>query len=110
VQRVFYGGQCGPHRGQIILPKKRLASTPAWLRKVSLLRTPLAVYTQDLLKPKSGDRWLLITSAYHMPRAVGVFRRAGFDVVPFPVDFRTRDDRNVCRPFERIGEEWNLPI
>lgn len=48
-----------------------------------------AVFTRDLVKPKSGERWLLITSAMHMPRSVGVFRRAGFPVVPYPVDFRT---------------------
>src|SRR3954463_10270161 len=34
-----------------------------------------AVFTREILKPKPGDRWLLITAAYHMPRAVGVFRQ-----------------------------------
>jgi uncharacterized SAM-binding protein YcdF (DUF218 family) len=48
-----------------------------------------AVFTRDLVQPKAGERWLLVTSAIHMPRSVGIFRRAGFDVVPFPVDFRT---------------------
>ena len=38
-----------------------------------------------------------------MPRAVGVFRHVGFDVIPFPVDFRTRDVGDVWRPFGRIG-------
>lgn len=42
-----------------------------------------------LLAPKPGERWLLVTSAWHMPRSVGAFRHAGFDVVPYPVDFRT---------------------
>ena len=37
-----------------------------------------------------GKRWLLITSAYHMPRAMGAFRQAGFEVEPWPVDYRTR--------------------
>ena len=35
-----------------------------------------------------GGRWLLVTSAFHMPRAVGTFRAQGFDVVPYPVDYR----------------------
>ena len=60
-----------------------------------------AVFTRDLIKPKPDDRWLLITSAYHMPRAVGVFRQVGFDVVPFPVDFRTRNVGDVLIPFTR---------
>lgn len=32
---------------------------------------------------------LLITSAFHMPRAVGLFRKAGLSVVPWPTDYRT---------------------
>ncbi|MFO1123916.1 MAG: YdcF family protein [Methylocystis sp.] len=48
-----------------------------------------AVFTRELIQPKTGERWLLVTSALHMPRAVGVFRKAGFDVIPYPVDYRT---------------------
>ena len=40
-----------------------------------------------------GKRWVLITSAYHMPRAMASFRQAGFDVEPWPVDYRTRGAR-----------------
>ena len=39
-------------------------------------------------KPKEGERWLLVTSAYHMPRSMGLFRRAGFKVEAYPVDRR----------------------
>lgn len=46
--------------------------------------------SKAVLRPKPGDLWLLVTSAYHMPRAVGCFRAAGFDVTPYPVDYRTR--------------------
>lgn len=42
-----------------------------------------------LAKPTPGSKWLLITSAYHMPRAMGVFEAAGWNVVPHPVDFRS---------------------
>ncbi|MCB1520496.1 MAG: YdcF family protein [Hyphomicrobiaceae bacterium] len=41
------------------------------------------------LAAKPGERWVLVTSAYHMPRAVGVFRAAGLDVLAYPVDYRT---------------------
>ena len=44
-----------------------------------------AVYTRRIVNPKPGERFLLVTSAAHMPRAVGCFRKAGFDVVPWPV-------------------------
>jgi uncharacterized SAM-binding protein YcdF (DUF218 family) len=48
-----------------------------------------AVFTSEALKPKAGEQWLLVTSAFHMPRAVGCFRAAGFNVTPWPVDYRT---------------------
>lgn len=61
-----------------------------------------ANYSRLLLKPQPHERWLLVTSAYHMPRAVGTFRRAGFDVTAFPVDFRTRDRGDLFRIYERM--------
>jgi uncharacterized SAM-binding protein YcdF (DUF218 family) len=48
-----------------------------------------AALTRDLVSPKPGERWLLVTSAFHMPRAMGVFRRAGFEVTAWPTDYRT---------------------
>jgi uncharacterized SAM-binding protein YcdF (DUF218 family) len=51
-----------------------------------------AVFTRDLVKPKHGETWLLVTSAWHVPRSAGIFRRAGFAVVPYPVAYRTYGD------------------
>ena len=48
-----------------------------------------AVFSKALADPKPGERWLLVTSASHMPRAIGCFRRAGFAVEAYPVDWRT---------------------
>jgi len=48
-----------------------------------------ALYSAALLKPKPSERWLLVTSAFHMPRAVGCFRTAGFQVEPYPIGSRT---------------------
>ena len=33
--------------------------------------------------------WLLLTSAFHMPRSMGVFLKTGWNVTPYPVDYRT---------------------
>lgn len=47
----------------------------------------------DLLPEEArGAGWLLVTSAWHMPRSVGVFEAAGWRVVAYPVDYRTRPD------------------
>jgi uncharacterized SAM-binding protein YcdF (DUF218 family) len=51
-----------------------------------------AEFSKAIAAPKPGERWLLVTSAYHMPRSVGIFRKVGFAVEPYPVDdFKKRD-------------------
>jgi len=62
-----------------------------------------ATETRQLLGAAASGRWLLVTSAGHMPRAMGVFRKAGFDVVAFPVDFRTAGWSAVLRGFDSLG-------
>jgi uncharacterized SAM-binding protein YcdF (DUF218 family) len=47
-----------------------------------------AEFSKTIAAPKPGERWLLVTSAFHMPRSIGLFRKAGFAVQPYPVDWR----------------------
>ncbi|MDF2811293.1 MAG: YdcF family protein [Microvirga sp.] len=63
-----------------------------------------ALHSRSLANPQPGERWLLVTSAWHMPRAIGVFRAAGFPVVPYPVDFRTRGAFGDQRMFIYVSE------
>lgn len=63
-----------------------------------------AVFTSALVKPAAGEHWLLVTSAFHMPRAMGCFRKAGFAVEAFPVDYRTSGLGEVLQPFSSIPE------
>lgn len=75
-----------------------------------------AVITRDLLDPQPGQKWLLVTSAFHMPRSVGLFRNAGFEVIPWPADYRTAGDEsfglardNVLDSFQNLTlaiREW----
>ncbi len=67
-----------------------------------------AIATRDLVKPKPGERWLLVTSAMHMPRAVGIFRKAGFPVVAYPVDYRALDSLSNWSPPRRASENFQL--
>jgi uncharacterized SAM-binding protein YcdF (DUF218 family) len=75
-----------------------------------------AEFSKALAAPKSGERWLLVTSAFHMPRSVGLFRKAGFAVEPYPVDWRlggaadlwvfgTNMDRGLGR-LDIASREW----
>lgn len=43
----------------------------------------------ELARPKPGETWLLVTSASHMPRAIGCFRQVGWTITAYPVDFRS---------------------
>lgn len=47
-----------------------------------------ARYVPELAGPAEGETWLLVTSAFHMPRSMACFRAEGWDIVPYPTDFR----------------------
>ncbi|WP_244909447.1 YdcF family protein [Nitrospirillum viridazoti] len=56
-----------------------------------------ALFSRDLMHPQPGQTWLLVTSAFHMPRSVGIFRHVGWPVVAYPVDIRAPRTL-LCRP------------
>ncbi len=74
------------------------------------------LFSLTMAQPKKGETWVLITSAIHMPRAVGIFRQMGWSVLPYPVAFWTAPPVNDLRPplslantFFRLDEgthEW----
>lgn len=57
-----------------------------------------AVFTQRLVHPQNDEKWLLVTSAFHMPRSIGIFRALGMNPLAFPVDYRTDGDAQDFRP------------
>jgi uncharacterized SAM-binding protein YcdF (DUF218 family) len=75
-----------------------------------------AEFTRDLARPEPSQSWLLVTSAYHMPRSMGLFRKAGFNVTAFPVDYRSfggagdwrlnRETSRGLRLFDLAVHEW----
>jgi uncharacterized SAM-binding protein YcdF (DUF218 family) len=62
---------------------------------------------RELVSPQPGDTWLLVTSAFHMPRSVGLFRKAGFEVVPWPADYLATGiepvDVRFAQPAENVS-------
>lgn len=68
-----------------------------------------AVFTRRLVAPQPGERWLLVTSAWHMPRAMGVFRKAGFAVEAFPVDYWSQGKpADFIRPYSRAPRALDI--
>ncbi|MCX7933585.1 MAG: YdcF family protein [Rhodovarius sp.] len=71
-----------------------------------------ATLSRALVNPRPGEVWLLVTSASHMPRAVGVFRAAGWAVTAWPVNYTTGTTWASAYdpPFsQRLGmAEWAL--
>ncbi len=63
-----------------------------------------AAFSRLIANPKPAERWLLVTSAYHMPRAMAAFRAVGFPVEAYPVDWRTRGPIDLVRPFGTISD------
>jgi uncharacterized SAM-binding protein YcdF (DUF218 family) len=66
-----------------------------------------ARFSLELAAPKAGETWLLVTSAFHMPRAVACFRAVGWDVVPYPVDYQTGGSGALDLMFDMLGG-WSM--
>jgi uncharacterized SAM-binding protein YcdF (DUF218 family) len=75
-----------------------------------------ARFTAAILHPEPSQRWLLVTSAFHMTRSMGIFEKAGFNVIAYPVAYRTLgpgkgwpwefDPGRGFRTFEIAIREW----
>jgi len=70
--------------------------------------------SQKLVNPSTSETWWLITSAYHMPRSLGVFCHLGWQVTPYPVDHIYRKQSWIPKwnltdhlwELERVSQEW----
>lgn len=67
-----------------------------------------AILSMPVAKPSSDDTWLLVTSAFHIPRSVGVFHKQGWQVAPWPVDFKTRPDEKLALRPSNVAHNFQL--
>lgn len=100
-QLLFTGGS-GALTGQALKEADRL---PALLREAGLGSRAImleqqsrntyenVLFSKALAAPQPQQRWLLITSAAHMPRAVGIFCAQQWSITPYPVDYRSERER-----------------
>ncbi|MEP3196498.1 MAG: YdcF family protein [Lentilitoribacter sp.] len=58
-----------------------------------------AIATRNLFNVPNEPKILLVTSAFHMPRASDVFQSQGMDVTPYPVDFKVRAEKTTVMSY-----------
>jgi uncharacterized SAM-binding protein YcdF (DUF218 family) len=111
--RIFLSGGLGQSHGASTLTESKVARdilvslgvSPERIEMEERSRNTCENGTESAasIQPKPGELWILVTSASHMPRAIGCFRAAGFDVTPYPVDYRTRGAADLQRPTGSIA-------
>jgi uncharacterized SAM-binding protein YcdF (DUF218 family) len=70
-----------------------------------------AVLTAQVPGVDKTQRWLLVTSAWHMPRSMATFQKAGWNVTAYPVDYRTGESTHWADYSMRNGvEKWQLAL
>ena len=67
-----------------------------------------ASLTKRLVKPLKTENWILVTTAFHMPRAIGVFCKQDWSVIPYPVDHQTVPDKAYTPSFDLISHASDL--
>ena len=80
--------------------------TPPRLRLEDRSRNTLenAAFTARLVQPRRDQRWVLVTSAFHMPRARALFEAQGFRIIPRPGDFRTAGPQDFWQIFGKPSD------
>ncbi len=117
-QLVFTGGsRVRPgERGEADAVKRLLSDLGVDVTRVMFERQSRnsyenAVFSQKLVQARPGEAWILVTSAAHMPRAVGTFRKIGWAVIPFPVGYKGSAGYTVnlaqhLKRFDDAVHEW----
>ena len=88
-RKIFYQVGLNPDRVQFESDSKNTSES--------------ALESYELIQPSPDQYWVLVTSAYHMPRSVGLFRKAGWNVIPYPVDFQTTKSFSLKFDLREIG-------
>ena len=88
--------------------KMGISEKRLWIEDRARNTAENASLTKRLMRPQTDENWLLITTAYHMPRSIGVFCQQGWKVIPYPVDHQTTPSKLYNPGFNLIGNANSL--
>ena len=66
------------------------------------------IYSKKLIQPQKGEKWIAITTSWHMPRSVGIFCKAGWPIIPYPVDHQTNKEQLFSIDFSLLSNMSSL--
>ena len=105
------GGPSEAARAQLFYESFRVPAVQVAYERASRNTYENAVLSAQLDGVRPGDRWLLMTSAWHMPRSMATFEKAGWNVTAYPVDFRAEDEFHWAQYSLSGGvERWQLAL
>lgn len=115
---VFTGGNASlfidrPSEAEIVMShfvKSGIAENRLTLENKSRNTAENASLTKQIINPQAGENWVMITTAFHMPRAIGVFCQQNWPVIPFPVDHQTLPSKLLSPKFDLIGNANSLDL
>jgi len=108
---VFGSGPSEAERARVLFESLGLVSDRVRYESASRTTYENAFLTARLPDINTAQPWLLVTSAWHMPRSMAVFRKAGWNVTAYPVDFRTGNSTPWAEYSLREGvNRWQLVL
>jgi uncharacterized SAM-binding protein YcdF (DUF218 family) len=108
---LFATGLSEAERARLFFQGQGLPSAKLLLESASRTTYDNAVMSKQLPGVDATKPWLLLTSAYHMPRSMAAFQKAGWTVTAYPVDFRS----GLKTPWTRYSmdqgvKKWRLAL
>ena len=116
--RLIYSGGPGggdePGAAHVIFGLMGLPANAVTYEGHSLNTWQNLVFSKEIARPRPGETWLLVTSALHMPRAMGVARHLGWNMIAWPSDYLTPKAGTPAPPeygdqlsnFNKVLHEW----
>lgn len=68
------------------------------------------LFSKRLVHPQAGEKWLLVSSAFHLPRASAVFSSNGWNVIPYPAGFLTKGQYSLMPNLDVLGNYYKLQV